>query len=167
VIDHDWRLTIVDTQLMLIFKMGQQAFHLQVYLSRHPIIRLWQFPTCRPPDYPWYTTNNCWCSVDNHIHDGVGRILQSVLPIKADKNYFMTVSNLLAMWLPRMHDHKSLMACWHSFSRWGREGIAICFAYKGGQKFLSDWRQPIGGVINQDAWPKIVDTLLTHIFKMR
>jgi len=55
---------------------------------------------------------------------------------------------------------------WRSFSWWGREGIAICFAYKGRQKFHYNWLQPIGGVISQDAWPKIVDTPLTLIFMM-
>ena len=37
------------------------------------------------------------------------------------------------------------------------EGIAICFAYKGSQKFVYDWLHPIGGVISQDAWPKSCD----------
>ena len=46
------------------------------------------------------------------------------------------------------------------------EGIAICFAYKGSQKFLYNWLHPIGGGISQDAWPKIVDALLTLIFMM-
>jgi hypothetical protein len=56
------------------------------------------------------------------------------------------------------------MLRWRSFSRWGREGIAICFAYKGSQKLFYDWVQPIGGVISQDTWPKIVDAPLTLIF---
>jgi len=100
-----------------------------------------------PQDYPWYMTNNRWRSVDAHFHDLAGRVLQSVLPIKAAKNSFITDYNLSEVWLPRMHDQKLLTLRWHSFSWWGREGIAICFAYKGSQKFLSDWLQPIGGVI--------------------
>jgi hypothetical protein len=58
------------------------------------------------------------------------------------------------------------MLCWRSFSWWGREGIANCFAYRGSQKFLYDWLQPIGDVISQDTWPKIVDALLMLIFIM-
>jgi len=119
-----------------------------------------------PPDYPWYTTNNWSRSIDAHFHDGAGRVLQSALTTKAPKNSFMTACNLSAVWLPRTHDLKLLTLCWRSFSRWGREGIAINFAYKGGQTLLCDWLQPISRVITQDVWPKIVDTLLMLIFLM-
>jgi len=119
-----------------------------------------------PPDYPWYMTNNCWRSIDAHFHDGAGRVLYSVLPIKAARNSFMTDYDLSEMWFPRTHDEKSLTLRWRSFSWWGKEGIAICCAYKGSQQFLYDWLQPIRGVISQDAWPKIVDDPLTLIFLM-
>jgi len=56
--------------------------------------------------------------------------------------------------------------CWPSFWWWGREGITICFAYKGSRRFLNDWIQPIGGVISQDASPKIVNAPLMVIFLM-
>jgi len=108
-------------------------------------------------------TNNRWRSVDAHFHDGAGRVLLSVLPIKAAKNSFMTEYNLSEVWFPRTHDQKSLTLRWRSLSWWGGEGIAVCFAYKGGQKFLCDWIQPIGGVISQDSWPIIVDAPLTLI----
>jgi len=101
-------------------------------------------------------TNNRWRSVDADFHDGAGRVLLSVLPIKAAKNSFVTQYNLSEVWFPRTHDQKLLTLRWHSFSWWGREGITVCFAYKGGKEFLSDWLQPIGGVISPDAWPKIV-----------
>ena len=35
--------------------------------------------------------------------------------------------------LPMMQDYKLLTLCWHSVSRWGREGINICCSFKGGQ----------------------------------
>jgi hypothetical protein len=108
-------------------------------------------------------TKNRWRSVDAHIHDGAGRVLLSVIPIKAAKNSVVTDYNLSEVWLPRTYDHKSLTLRWCSFAWWGREGIAICFAYKGGQELLCDWLQRIGGVISQDAWPKIVYALLTLI----
>jgi len=111
-------------------------------------------------------TNNYWRSVDAHFRDGAGRVLQFVLRIKAANNSFMTDYNLSEAWFPRTHDQKSLTLRWRSFSWWGWEGIAICFANKGSQRFLYDWLQPIGGVISQDAWPKIVDTPLTLIFMM-
>jgi len=72
--------------------------------------------------------------------------------------------NLSPPWLPMIHDQQSLTLLWHSFSWWGMEGIAICFAYTGSQKFLYNWLHPIGGVISHDAWPKIVDAPLTLIF---
>jgi len=53
-------------------------------------------------------TKNCWRSVDTHIHDGAGRVLQSVLLIKAANNSFMTDYNLSEVWFPRTHDQKSL-----------------------------------------------------------
>jgi len=68
--------------------------------------------------------------------------------------------------LPMIHGQQSLTLRWRSFSWWGMEGIAIRFAFKGGQKFLYDWLQPIGGVISQDSWPKIFDAPLTLIFMM-
>ena len=111
-------------------------------------------------------TKNRWCSVDAHFHNGAGRVLLSVLPIKTAKNSFMTEYNLSEVWFHRTHDQKLLTLRWRSYSRWGREGIAVCFAYKGGQKFLCDWIQPIGGVISQDAWPKIVDAPLRAHFAM-
>jgi len=89
---------------------------------------------------------------------------QSVLPIKAARISSMTYHNLSEVWFPRKHDQKALMLCWRSFSWWGREGIAICFPYKGSQWFLYDWLQSIGGVISQKAWPKIVDAPLTLIW---
>jgi len=46
------------------------------------------------------------------------------------------------------------------------EGIAICFAYNGSQKFLYDSIHRIGGVISQYVWSKIVDAPLTLIFTM-
>jgi len=36
-------------------------------------------------------------------------------PIQAARNSFLTVCNLLAVWLPRMQDQKSLMLHWRSF----------------------------------------------------
>ena len=88
--------------------------------------------------FPRTHDENRWRSVDAHFHDWAGRVLQSVLPMKAGKHYFMTYYNLSEVWYPKMHDHKSLTLCWRSFSWWGREGITICFAYKGRKKYLYD-----------------------------
>jgi len=143
--------------------MGQGEYCNLFCLSRQPIIPLWLTTTYRRCDVPGGMTENCWRSVDAHFHDGAGRVLHSVLPIKAANNALMTDYNLSEAWFPRTHDQKLLTLRWHSFSWWGRVGIAICFAYKGSQKFLYDKLMPIGGVICQDAWPKIVDAPLTLI----
>jgi len=166
VINHDGRATMVDTLLTRILQMGQEAFHFHFCIYRQPLISLWQCATSRHANYPWYLTNNRWRSVDAHFHDGAGRVLHSVLPRKDAKNSLMTGYNQWEMWFPRTHDQKSLTLRWRSFSWWGREGIAICFAYKGSQKWLYNLLQPIGGVISQDAWSQIVDAPLTLIFMM-
>jgi len=55
------------------------------------------------------------------------------------------------------------MLHWPSIWWWGREGIAICYSFKGDQKFLYDCLQFIARQITQDTTHKIVDTLLTII----
>jgi len=57
---------------------------------------------------------NRWCSVDAHFHDGAGRVLLSVLPIKAAKHSIVTNYNLSEVWLPWTHGNKSLTLCWRS-----------------------------------------------------
>jgi len=85
---------------------------------------------------------------------------------KGSHNQFMAMCNLSPPRLPMIHDQQSLTRRWRSISWWGIEGIAIRLAYEGSQKFRYDWLQPIGGVISQDSWPKIVDAPLTLIFMM-
>jgi len=171
-IDHNGHIarwfTMMEGQqlLTLIFKMGQGVFHFLFCQSGQPILHLWLCTTCRPTDYPRSTTNNRCPSVDAHVHDSAGRVLPFVLHRKGARNSYMTDCNLSAVWLPRTHDQTSLMLGWRSFSRWGREGIAICSAYKGSEKFLYDCPQPIRSVITQDAAPKIIDALLMLMFKM-
>jgi hypothetical protein len=163
VISQDaWR-KIVDASLTLISMMGQGGYCYLFCLERQPKIPLWLTTTDWRCDFPRQMTKNRWCSVDPHFHDRAGRVLLSVLLTKAAKNSVVTNYNLSEVWLPRTYDHKLLTLRWHSFSWWGREGIVICFAYKGGQEFLCDWLQRIGGVISQDVWPKIVDVRLTLI----
>jgi len=128
-----------------------------------PKIALWLNTPYRRCHFPRPMTTNCWRSVDAHFQDGAGRVLLSVLPIMAAKNSFRSEYNLSEMWFPRTHDQKWLTLRWRSFSGWGREDIAVCFASKGGLNFFCDWLQPIGGVISQDAWPKIVDAPLMLI----
>jgi len=55
------------------------------------------------------------------------------LPIQEANTSFMNVCNLSHPIWPKIHDQQSLMLRWRSISRWGRKGIAIYLAYKGGQ----------------------------------
>ena len=111
-------------------------------------------------------TKNRGRSIDTHFHDRAGSVLLSLLPIKAARNSFMTDYNLSEVWFHSTDDQKSFTIRWRSFSQCGREGIAYCFADKGGQKFLYDWLQRIGCVISLETWPKIVDAALTFILTM-
>jgi len=155
--NNHWRS--VDAPLTLTLTMGQRGYCNLFGQWMRPKIPWWPTATCRLCDYPGRMTKNHWCSVDAHFHHGAGRVLQSVSPIMVAESSCMTDSNLLVVSLPRTHDQKSLMLRWCSFSRWGREGIAIWFAYKGGENFLYDWLQPIGCVITQDTKTKIVHAL--------
>jgi hypothetical protein len=106
---------IVDTPLMLIFMMGQGGYCNLFCLKRQPKILLWLTTTYQRCDFPGHIPKNCWRSVDTHFHDGAGRVLLSVLPIKAAKNSFLNDYNLSEVWFPRMHDQTSLMLRWRSF----------------------------------------------------
>jgi len=110
--------------------------------------------------------NTHWHSVDAHFEDGAGSISLSLLPIKAVNNQDMTMCNLLPPRLHMIYYQQSLTFRWRLFSWWGMEGIVICFANNGSQKFLYHSTHPIGGVISQDAWPKIVDAPMTLISMM-
>jgi hypothetical protein len=59
-------------------------------------------------------TNNCWCSVDTHFHDGAESVPLSLLPIDVANTWFMTVCNLLPGWLSKIHDQESFTVCWWS-----------------------------------------------------
>jgi len=101
---------------------------------------IWQTTTYRRRDFPGRMTENCWRSVDAHFHDGAGRVLQSVLPIKAANDAFKTDYNLSEAWCPRTHTQKSLTLRWRSFSGWGSAGIAICLPIKrANNAFMTDY----------------------------
>jgi len=106
---------IVDASLMLIFMMGQGGYCNLFCQYRQPIIPLWLTTTYRRCGFPGHMNENCWRSVDAHFRDGAGKVLQSVLPIKATKNSSMTDYNLLEVWFPRTYDQKSLTLRCSSF----------------------------------------------------
>jgi len=166
VISQDAWPKIVDTPLTLIFIIALEGYWNLFCLQRKPKIPLWLTTTFRMCDFPGGMSKTQWWSIDAHSHDQAGKVLQSVLLMRAANNSFMTDYNLLEEWFRRTHDQSSLTLRWPSFSKWRRVGIAIYFANKGSYKFLYDWLRPIGGVISQDAWPIIIDAPLTLIFMM-
>jgi len=115
VISHDTLPQIIDAPLTLIFTMGHGGYCYLYCHWRPPKIPLWLTTTYRRGDLPGHMTTNCWRSVDAHLHDGAGRVLHSILPIKAAKNSLMTNNNLSEVWFPRTHDQKSLTLCWRWF----------------------------------------------------
>jgi len=116
--------------------------------------------------YPTYQTKNCWCSVDGHFHDGTRSVSLSFLRIKVVNAVVMYKHYKITSRLPDQQDLTSFPICWRSFSRWGREHVAILFAYKGWQHFHYVNSLPNLIFITRLTWPKIVDSLLTLIFKM-
>jgi len=131
--------TIVDAPLTLIFMMGHGGYCNLFCQRRQPMMPLWLTTTYRRCDFPVHMTKYRWHSVDAHFHDGAGRVLQSVWPITAANNAFMTDYNISEKWFPRTHDQPSLTLRWRSFSWWGREGIAICFPIKAAKNpFMSN-----------------------------
>jgi len=106
---------IVNPPLTLIFMMGQIAFHFLFCQERQPILRVWLFATCRPPDYRKYMTKNGWRSIDAHCHDGAGSVSLSLLSIKAASTSFMTSCNLSSPRLLKIHDQESWTLRWRSF----------------------------------------------------
>jgi hypothetical protein len=115
VISQDAWPKIVDAPLALVFMKGQGGYCYLFYLWRQPIIPLWLTTTYWRCDVQGRMTKNRWCSVEAHFHDWAGRVLLSVLPIKAAKNCFVTDYNLSKVCFPTTHEQKSLMLRWHSF----------------------------------------------------
>jgi len=146
---------------MLIFMMGQGAFHFLFCLWRQPIHWLWLCATYRPADYTRHITKHRWRSVDTQFHDGAGSISLSTLPIKTPNTLFMTICNLLPLRLPKIYDQESLALCWCSFSWWGREHFTFSFAHTCSEYFINDYLKPIAHKITQDTWPRMFDHPVT------
>ena len=69
-ITQDPTAKIIDTQLTLIFRMGQEACRYYFYLEWQPLPRLWMAATYHHLGYPICTAKNRWCSVDAHFQNG-------------------------------------------------------------------------------------------------
>ena len=77
------RQKIIDTPLMLIFRMGQWPSHFLLYIKLQPIPHLWLSASNHHLDYPWCKSTNHWHAVDYHVQDGAGSVSLFFLVIKA------------------------------------------------------------------------------------
>jgi len=78
-------------------------------------------------------TKNLWCYIDTCFEDVVGSVSLSLWTSKAANTSFMTVYNLLAPTLPKIHYEQSLTHLWHFFSGCGRACVSARFDHHGGQ----------------------------------
>jgi len=117
-------------------------------------------------DYPWWKANNRRRSVDAHCHDGAGNVALSLFPTKAANTLIMHSNDQIAPELPDLQDQELLTLRWRSYWEWGRERVALSFAYKSSQYHIYEWPQPMATQINNDARLKIAEAPLTLIFSM-
>jgi len=103
-----------------------------------------------------------WCC----FHDGVTKILCTILAEKMAITSHMNLGHPATSRLTKMQDQKSLMLHWHSFSGWGRECVSLVFSTEGGQYFIYVDLWPVTTEIAQDGKPEIIDAGLTLIFRM-
>ena len=113
-----------------------------------------------------YKTTNRWHSVDAHSHNGAVSLLLSSLPIEAANGLDMPKSDKIAVWLPDLQNHKSLMLRWRSLSGYVREHVAVVFPSKGSQCLRDGCLQPIGTEIIHGVKLKIIDVPSTLILRM-
>jgi len=109
------RKKIVDAPLTSSFKMGHRGYHFLLFLQRRPIIPWWLSEIYCLADYQQCMTTNCWHSVENRFLDGVGSVLQYVLPRQEANTSIMHNHDEINFQIPDLHDQKMLMLCWHSF----------------------------------------------------
>jgi len=81
----------------------------------------------------------CWRSVDALLmlcwrsNLGVATSTSTILPIKAVNTSIINNSLCTTLGLYNMQFPKSLMLCWHTFSKWCCFHVTISFAFKGYQ----------------------------------
>jgi len=62
----------------------------------------------------------------------------------------------IVLGLTMMHGQQSLMLCWCSFARWGKEHVAFSFSYKGSQYCVYDCLPLVAPQTTQDTQPTII-----------
>jgi len=118
---QDARPEIVDTPLMLISMIGQQACGLPFYLLRRPILLLWMDATMQPCDCRMGKTINRWHSVEAHLWAhlrdiltvfGCSTIVQTMQTVPIGSQYTVSMyyhfnprsSRHLSFWVTTIHN---------------------------------------------------------------
>jgi len=96
-----------------------------------PIVQLWANVIAQPFDYRKYNDWNRWRSIDTHFQNGAVTVSVTFSPVKAANILVMHDSEQIGFQLPFIKDWKLLMLSLHSFSEWGRDRVALSFAYNG------------------------------------
>jgi len=73
---------------------GRECFALSFYNKGGQFFVYDCIEPLAPRDYPRYTTNNCWPSIETHFQDEVGIVSLSLCARTAANTLFMTVLNL-------------------------------------------------------------------------
>jgi len=143
---------------MLIFRIGQGASQYSFGLSQLPIHHLLMCAINSQPVYPWCKTKHRWYPIHVHFHDGARIVSLLFLSLKVASTSFIDLCNQWLVTVRKMQGQKSLMICWHSSPRLGRECVTIVFPTEGSQYILYRCLRPITAKIMQDANPKIIQT---------
>jgi len=110
------------------------------------------------------------CSFENELNcgcpGGCRRKVACYVPVKAANSRYLDVCDHSPIRSPKMQDQKSLTLRWRSFSEWGRECVTSSLAYRGSRYIIYERLYLIATQITQGARPKIIDSLLTVIFRM-
>ena len=144
----------------------QQSVHERFRLQKRPKLSIWTLTATARFNKPWSKAQDCRHSIDAHFHDGAGSVSLSVLPIKDGNTSIMCNNYQITFLLPNLQDQELLTLHRRSFSRWDTECLASFFAYNGCQYCCYVYSLQNYFLITRLTRPRIVDALLTVIFKM-
>jgi hypothetical protein len=100
------------------------------------------------------------------IHRATTKCSWAFWSTKPVKMMYIDYIDHIVVRLKMMQGQISLMLCWCSFSRLGREHVAFSFSYKGSQYYVYDHLQPVATETPQDTWALIIHAPVMIIFKM-
>jgi len=109
------RTKIMDTVLMLIFKIAQRACRYWFCIWRQPVPHLWMIGTIRHLGYPRCKATNRWRSIDANFQNGAETVWLSHLAITPANPSVIHNSDLFTFQLPYLRNQELLTLHWRSF----------------------------------------------------